>query len=36
MEWKVERARRVLLCTCKQTNRPPICDNTHLTVRDDA
>jgi len=36
MEWRVERARPALLCTCKQTKRPPICDNTHLTLRGDA
>jgi CDGSH-type Zn-finger protein len=33
MEWQVERNRRALLCTCKQTKKPPICDNTHLTLR---
>jgi len=36
MEWTVERNRRMLLCTCKQTRKPPICDTTHLTRRDNA
>jgi CDGSH-type Zn-finger protein len=32
MEWTVARNRRALLCTCKQTQKPPICDNSHLKL----
>ena len=32
LEWMVQRNRRALLCTCKRTKTPPICDNSHLTL----
>jgi len=36
VEWKLERNRRVPPCTGTQTRKAPICDNTHLTLRDNA
>jgi CDGSH-type Zn-finger protein len=32
LEWKIERDRRALLCTCKRTKTPPICDDSHLKL----